>query len=116
MMHVRWIEPIKEISPRYPIKFHQVAYQMLIDYRRRDTTDGVFLQYASRLFRISYVGDVFPMNGVEISPFDPAIKKPAFSRASVGSSSVRKIKLAGWEIWLDNRRRVIFSRVQFSIP
>ena len=98
MMHVRWIEPIKEISPRYPIKFHQVAYQMLIDYRRRDTTDGVFLQYASRLFRISYVGDVFPMNGVEISPFDPAIK------------------LAGWEIWLDNRRRVIFSRVQFSIP
>ena len=54
MMHVRWIEPIKEISPRYPIKFHQVAYQMLIDYRRRDTTDGVFLQYASRLFRISY--------------------------------------------------------------
>ena len=78
MMHVRWIEPIKEISSRYPIKFHQVAYQMLIDYRRRDTTDGVFLQYASRLFRISYVGDVFPMNGVEISPFDPAIKKTGF--------------------------------------
>ena len=105
MMHVRWIEPIKEIGSSYPVKFHQIAYQMLIDYRRRDTTDGVFLQYASRLFRISYVGDVFPMNGVEISPF-----------ASVGSSSVRKIKLAGWEIWLDNRRRVIFSRVQFSIP
>ena len=116
MMHVRWIEPIKEISPRYPIKFHQVAYQMLIDYRRRDTTDGVFLQYASRLFRISYVGDVFPMNGVEISRLIQQLKKPAFSRASVGSSSVRKIKLAGWEIWLDNRRRVIFSRVQFSIP
>ena len=39
---------------------------------------GVFLQYASRLFRISYVGDVFPMNGVEISPFDPAIKETGF--------------------------------------
>ncbi len=87
MMHVRWIEPIKEIGSSYPVKFHQIAYQMLIDYRRRDTTDGVFLQYASRLFRIWKSPRLIQQ-----------LKKPAFSRASVGSSSVRKIKLAGWEI------------------
>ena len=78
MMHVRWIEPIKEIGSSYPVKFHQIAYQMLIDYRRRDTTDSVFLQYASRLFRVSHVGDVFPVDSVEISPFDPAIKETGF--------------------------------------
>ena len=78
MMHVRWIEPIKEIGSSYPVKFHQIAYQMFIDYRRRDTTDSVFLQYAFRLFRVSYVGDVFPVDGVEISPFDPAIKETGF--------------------------------------
>ena len=94
MMHVRWIEPIKEISPRYPIKFHQVAYQMLIDYRRRDTTDGVFLQYASRLFRISYVGDVFPMNGGK-SP--RLIQQPVNWFSLLSDPFVRKINAAGWE-------------------
>ena len=98
MMHVRWIEPIKEIGSSYPVKFHQIAYQMLIDYRRRDTTDSVFLQYAFRLFRVSYVGDVFPVDAWKSPRLIQQLKKPAFSRASVGSSSVRKIKLSGWEI------------------
>ena len=77
-MLVGGVEPIKEISSGHAIELNQVANQMFVDYGSLDSADGVFFQDCFGFFRIPDVGDIFPVDGVKVTPFDPAVIKSGF--------------------------------------
>ena len=87
-MLVRRIEPIKEICSRHAVKFDQVADQVFVDHGCFDSADRVFFQDRFGFFRVSDVSDVFPVDGMKVTRFDPGVEKSRFfkggSRIFVG--------------------------------